>query len=93
MISRLRTYLELERLVLSLEGADPISADAIRDAMDPIWYRLSDDERLTLDERSIDLVSSLEGLRLPISPELTYATERRDTNQRLPRTPIQNWAA
>lgn len=45
MTPRLRQYLVLERLMLELDAAgDPI-ADVLRDAMDPIWYALSDDER------------------------------------------------
>ena len=79
MTSRLRIYLELERLMSSLDETDVVSADAIRDAMDPIWYKLSDQERHVLDERSVGVITSLEGLRVSISHQLGYALERRQT--------------
>ncbi len=61
MTSRLRQYLELERLMTVLdEDGDP-GADAVRDAMDPIWYSLSDEERRFLDERTIGRIESVEG--------------------------------
>ena len=53
MTPRLRKYLELERLMLVLDENGDASAEALRDAMDPVWYSLTDDERRVLDERSV----------------------------------------
>ena len=93
MTSQLRIYLELERLMLSLDETDAVSADAIRDAMDPIWYRLSDQERQVLDKRSVGVITSLEGLRIPIGHQLGYAPKRPEVNQPLPSSPIEDWVA
>ena len=90
---RLRVYLELERLMLSLDETDAVSADALRDAMDPLWYGLSDQERHLLDERSLGVITSLEGLRVPISHQLGYDAERPSPRTPLPQVPIRKWAA
>lgn len=51
--ARLNAYLVLERQMLALdEKGDPL-ADALRDAMDPIWHSLTKDEHELLNERSI----------------------------------------
>ena len=52
MTPRLRTYIELERLMLILDEDGNPAADALRDVMDPLWYSLSDEERQVLDDRS-----------------------------------------
>ena len=51
MTSRLRKYLEMERLMMILDVEGDAAAEALRDAMDPIWYSLTDEERRLLDER------------------------------------------
>ncbi len=56
MTPRLQTYLELERLMLMLDEYGDTTADAPRDAMDPIWYSLTDDERQVLDDRKISRI-------------------------------------
>lgn len=53
MSARLRTYLALERHMLALDEAGDPLADALRDAMDPIWYSLTDDEHQILNERTV----------------------------------------
>jgi hypothetical protein len=50
MTSRLQVYLELERLMLVLDDAGDPAAEHLRDAMDPIWYALDDEDRRLLDE-------------------------------------------
>jgi hypothetical protein len=51
--ARLAAYLGLERQMLALDAAgDPI-ADLLRDAMDPLWYALSDEEHAELDSRVV----------------------------------------
>jgi hypothetical protein len=71
---RLRAYLRLEREMLMLDDlGDDLTADLLRDAMDPLWYALSDDERAWLDVRMVvpssEVIASYErlltGLRTP----------------------------
>ena len=42
---RLQAYLALERSMLDLDDLDDSLADKLRDAMDPVWYALTDEER------------------------------------------------
>ena len=44
MSEKLKAYLELERQMLKLDAANDSAADGIRDAMDPLWYALSDED-------------------------------------------------
>jgi hypothetical protein len=44
-------YRTLERAMLALDETGDPHADEVRDLMDPIWYRLSDEERATLKTR------------------------------------------
>ena len=73
MTPRLTIYLELERLMMSLEAIDSEAADAIRDAMDPLWYGLSEEDRRLLDQRAVGVIAALEGLRVPVGRELRYS--------------------
>lgn len=57
MTRRLLIYLELERLTLILDEQSDSAADALRDAMDPIWYSLNAEERRILDERRIGRIN------------------------------------
>lgn len=79
--------------MLSLDETDAVSADALRDAMDPLWYSLGSQERQLLDERSLGVITSLEGLRVPIGHHLAYALERPSPRRPLPQVPIRDWAA
>jgi len=91
MTPRLRIYLELERLMLALENVDGRAADALRDAMDPIWYALTEQERGVLDQRSVGVITDLEGLRVPVDDRL-YCPELGPPKDRpLPHEPIQGW--
>jgi hypothetical protein len=91
MTPRLRAYLELERLMLVLdEAADP-AADALRDAMDPIWYSLSDDERRILDDRTIGRIVSLEGIRVPATGQMFGDPPAPAPDRPLPQAPIDGW--
>jgi len=49
----LDAYLDLERTMVVLDDAGDPMADALRDALDPIWYALTDDDRAFLNRRSI----------------------------------------
>ena len=63
-MTRLATYLALEREMLLLERLGVALADAVRDAMDPIWYQLGPEERRFLDGRTIpEVLSELEPIR------------------------------
>ena len=49
---RLRAYLALERAMVDLDDAgDPIG-DELRDRMDPIWLKLSEQDQAALDSRT-----------------------------------------
>ena len=52
-IARLQAYLRLERALLELEDLDDPFADRLRDAMDPLWYALTDEEHAMLDARGM----------------------------------------
>jgi hypothetical protein len=54
-MSRLETYLALERQMLRLDAAGDGLADAVREAMDPVWYELDAEERAFLDGRQIPI--------------------------------------
>ena len=51
---RLRAYLALERAMIDLDDAGDPVGDDLRDRMDPIWLKLSDDDRRALDNRNGD---------------------------------------
>jgi hypothetical protein len=51
--ARLSAYLALERQMLALDAlGDPI-AEMLRDAMDSLWYELSEEEHQVLDNRTV----------------------------------------
>ena len=51
--ARLAAYLSLEREMLALDATGDPLADLLRDAMDPLWYGLTDEEHARLDARVI----------------------------------------
>ncbi len=82
---RLRAYLALERAMVDLDDAGDPVGDELRDRMDPIWLKLSEEDRAALDRRIGDpslfaglLVSR--GLVPPDDPGAT--THRRDLSLR-----------
>jgi hypothetical protein len=92
MTSLLSLYLELERLMLVADTVDERAADALRDAMDPIWQALSDDDRLLLDQRVVNVIRDLEGLRAPVGDQLYYTPNPAPPEVRpIPREPIKGW--
>ena len=48
---RLRAYLALERAMVDLDDAGDPVGDELRDRMDPIWLKLSAEDRNVLDTR------------------------------------------
>ena len=48
---RLRAYLALERAMVDLDDAGDPVGDELRDRMDPIWLKLSEEDRNALDFR------------------------------------------
>ena len=82
---RLRAYLALERAMIDLDDAGDPVGDELRDRMDPIWLKLSDEERDELDGRIGD--PSLFAGTLPLrepgrTDELVVATRRSDLTVR-----------
>ena len=93
MTPRLRKYLELERLMLLLdEDGDP-GADALRDAMDPIWYMLTADERRLLDERTIGHIKMLEAIRVPVDSRVFGPPPGPAAPRAIPRGAVKGWAS
>ncbi len=71
MSPELQQYLALEKRMLELDAIHVEAADALRDVMDRVWYRLSPDDRRHLDQRQAPpLVRVLEEVRLPITSSL-----------------------
>lgn len=70
--NRLKAYLELERQMLTLDDAGDPLADVLREAMDPLWYGLSDEEHLLLNERTISIGSGV-SLKTPVGSDLFLA--------------------
>jgi hypothetical protein len=56
--SRLAAYLSLEREMLALAAVGDPLAERLRDAMDPIWYSLTDDEHARLNARKVPASSA-----------------------------------
>ncbi len=56
-------YLALERKMLAADQHDQRVAEALRDTMDALWYRLTDDQHAVLNDRaaygSLDIVPAL----------------------------------
>jgi hypothetical protein len=89
MTNRLRQYLELERLLLTLPE-ESAEADHLRDAMDPIWYSLSDRERGVLNDRHITPYVGLEAVSLRVGPEV-FCEIPSPPEQSFPKGPIPGW--
>lgn len=87
----LSLYLAAERLMLLSELVDDELADKFRDAMDPIWDALSDDERRALDEREVQFPRALEGLHVPLSDRLFCDFALPTTRRPFPDGPITGW--
>jgi hypothetical protein len=91
MTPGLEKYLELERLMSVLdEDGDPV-AETLRDAMDPIWYSLTDAERLQLDDRRMGRVTSLEEIRVPVGSQVFVNAPAPPEPRALPPGLIHDW--
>ena len=51
MSPELRRYLDLERAMIALDEVGDPRADTLRDAMDPLWYALLEEEQAWLNHR------------------------------------------
>jgi len=91
MTPLLSLYLSLERLMFVAEGVDERTADVIRDAMDPIWHVLTDEDRETLNHRVVGFIRSLEGLRVPLGDHIYYRDPGPPEKSPIPEEPIQGW--
>ena len=49
----LAAYLALEQEMLKSDAVGDAAADTLRDAMDVLWYSLSDEEHRLLDDRTV----------------------------------------
>jgi hypothetical protein len=67
-LKNLDLYLALERLMLELDASEDPIADQVRDLLDPVWYRLSPDEKARMDARGQIDPSGLFPVRLPVPP-------------------------
>jgi len=92
MTPQLRKYLELERLMLILDEDDDPAAESLRDAMDPIWYSLTDEERRFLDDRRIGRIRSLEEIRVPAGSHVFGDVPAPAERRPFPEKPIGGWA-
>lgn len=50
--SKMQGYLLLEKWMMKFDEMGDLRAENIRDAMDALWYALSDEEHAALDSRS-----------------------------------------
>lgn len=50
----LRYYLMLEEVMIELDRHEEALADQVRDVMEPLWYRLSDEEHEWVNHRDIN---------------------------------------
>ena len=91
MTPRLRAYLELEQLMLVLDEAGDTASEALRDAMDPIWYALTDEERRLLDDRKVGRIKSLEEIRVPAGSEVFGEAPAPTEHRSFPQGPIRGW--
>ena len=57
--SCLKAYLALERAMVELDDAGDPVGDELRDRMDPIWLKLSVEDRAALDHRVGDPLTTL----------------------------------
>jgi hypothetical protein len=90
MTPRLRIYLELERVLFLVEADNETAAEALRDAMDPIWYSMTEDERRVLDDRAVGRLASLEVIRVP-ADQVFGAPPGPVARRTLPPEPIKDW--
>lgn len=88
----LQSYLALERTMLVLSKSHSDIADTLRDAMDPLWYSLSDAERQMLNEREVGEIKTLEEIRVPISGGV-FEKPMTPAHFSLPEGPIRGWKA
>jgi hypothetical protein len=88
---RLAAYLGLEREMLALDAAGDPLADQLRDAMDPLWYALTDEEHARLDARLVMDVCS-PAMTVPIG-EGFFAPPVQTTPPTLKSGPlfVQDW--
>ena len=70
-------YLTLERIMMEAdERGDEPFADSLRDLMDSIWYRLSDEEHVVLNSREALSIAILYPVTISISADTFWETLR-----------------
>lgn len=64
---KLDLYLRLERIMIDLDDQGDSFADQVRDLMDPIWYDLSDEDHVFLNNRGEVELRSLYPVTLTVT--------------------------
>ena len=78
--------------MLLAEVIDDRLADEIRDTlMDQLWDELTPDERRALDERDVHFFANLEGIRVPLSPDLFCPVLADPGPRPIPKGPVEGW--
>ncbi len=86
----LREYLNIEAAMLALDNLDERLADRVRDAMDPLWHRLSAEDREWLNSRDLRWDATNGSISLPLSPQVVCAP-RPVAPSAVPEGPIDDW--
>jgi hypothetical protein len=86
----LREYLNLESAMLSLDALSAELADRVRDAMDPLWHRLSPPDREWLNTRELRWEATHGSISLPLSASILAAPPSVEPAAP-PATPILDW--
>ncbi len=92
MSARLDAYLDVERNMLALDDVDDPMADALRDALDTIWYALTDEERTILNRREI-APGPVYAVRVAVDDSLFVEIPALGPPNAQPNAPIDEWTA
>jgi hypothetical protein len=87
-------YLALERVMLGLDDAGDSMADRVRDAMDPLWYGMTDEERAQLNSRGF-IAAGAACMRIPLGEGLfssPVGLAPADETLHTERVVVQGWA-
>ena len=87
----LEMYLSLEKAMIALDERGDVRADDLRDAMDAIWYGLSEADQQWLNDRGRDVPSfQPRFISLHIGSSL-LVEPLRPAVEKLPSLPIRGW--
>ncbi len=86
----LREYLNLESVMLSLDELNEDLADRVRDAMDPLWHRLTPEDREWLNTRELRWDATYGSISLPMSASVVCPPPVVEPAA-VPAQPIVDW--